>query len=364
MQTIAHVHRPAVAFPPHAMSTADMLTLAEREYGRSSDIARIKAMIGNTQIDERRFAVVPGQLEPGTGLAERAALYLEHALPIACDVSRRALEHAALSPGEIDAIILASCTSFVMPSLDAYLINRLGLPNTIKRMPLAQLGCVAGASALVKASDYCRAFPHARVLVVCVELSSLCFHPEFQDLSSAVCASIFADGAAACVVSGSRPDTQPGLHLGASLTYTEPASEHYIRYAITDRGYHLTLDRKVMHVVPRIVPLLLDLLAQAGIERDELEFVLAHTGGRRILDLLGRGLGLGLAPALLEPSRASLRERGNTASVSILDVIARTYAAKQAAEPESEPASEPPRKGMLVAFGPGFTMEAAVARWL
>jgi predicted naringenin-chalcone synthase len=359
MQHVAHVHRPAVAYPRHVMSTADMVALAEREYGRSPDIERIKAMIGNTQIAERSFAVAPQQLERGTGLAARAALYLEHALPLACEVSRAALDHAALRAEEIDAIILASCTGFVMPSLDAYLMNRIGLPRTIKRMPLAQLGCVAGASALLKASDHCRAFPHARVLVVCVELSSLCFHPEFDDLSSAVCASIFGDGAAACVVTGAGRGATAGLQLGANLTYTEPASEHYIRYAITDRGYHLTLDRAVMHIVPRLVPMLVELLAEQGIGRDELEFVLAHTGGRRILDLLGRALAV--APALLEPSRASLRERGNTASVSILDVIARTYAGD--ARP-GEPAPTSGRKGMLVAFGPGFTMEAAAARWL
>jgi type III polyketide synthase len=353
MEHFALVHRPALAFPNHVMSNLDMLALADREYGGSPHIEQIRTMIRNTEIDERRFAVAPGSLERGAGLAARANLYVEHALPLASEVSREALALAELEVGDIDTIIFASSTSFVMPSLDAYLINRLGLRSTIKRMPLAQLGCAAGVSALLKASDHCRAFPRARVLIVCVELSSLCFHPEFQDLSSAVCASIFGDGAAACVVTGAECGPTRGLRLRSNLTYTEPDSEHYIRYAITDRGYHLTLDRAVMHVVPRIMPLVEDLLAKDGVRIDDLDFVLAHTGGRRILDLLGRGLGVD--PALLEPSRASLRERGNTASVSILDVIARAYA--------REGSAEGTREGMMVAFGPGFTMDAAVARW-
>lgn len=349
----AHVHRPAVTFPSHAMSTADMLDMADRVYGASPQIRAIKLMIGNTQIAERRFAVPPDAVGARAGLAERAELYLEHALPMACDVSLRALAQAGLQASDVDLVILASCTSFIMPSLDAYLVNRLGLRRTVRRMPLAQLGCVGGASALLKALDHCRAYPSARVLIVCVELSSLCFFPEHQDLSSAVCASIFGDGAAACVVTGPARASRPGLTLRAPLTYTEPDSEHYIRYAITDRGYHLTLDREVMHVVPRVAPLLRALLAEDDVPPGALEFVLAHTGGRRILDLLGESLGVD--DALLAHSRASLREVGNTASVSVLDVIRRAYEARRVDGEE--------QRGLLVAFGPGFTMDAATARW-
>lgn len=342
------------------MTLREMLDLAERHYGGSPHIRLIKAMIGNTQIEERRFALPPGSFDTGAGLSTRAALYLQHALPMACEVTGSALSIAGLRAAQIDMIILASCTGFVMPSLDAYMIHRLGFRPTVKRMPLAQLGCAAGVSALMKATEYCRAFPDARVLVVCVELSSLCFFPEHSDISSAVCASIFGDGAAACVVSGPDGGPREGLRLQSGLTYTEPNSEHYIRYAITDRGYHLTLDREVMHVVPRVAPLIAGALADdAGITPRDLDFVLAHTGGRRILDALVESLGVD--PALVENSRASLREVGNTASVSILDVIRRAH---EKGRPGARSTTPRALNGILVAFGPGFTMDAMTARWV
>lgn len=354
MQHVAHVHRPAVAYPRHVMSTADMVALAEREYGRSPDIERIKAMIGNTQIAERSFAVAPQQLERGTGLAARAALYLEHALPLACEVSRAALDHAALRADEIDAIILASCTGFVMPSLDAYLMNRIGLPRTIKRMPLAQLGCVAGASALLKASDHCRAFPHARVLVVCVELSSLCFHPEFDDLSSAVCASIFGDGAAACVVapepwwSASR-----GPELLGSYSHLIDQSEDVMGWDLEPEGLRV----RFAPTIPRIVEdmaaeILLDAArtARLGV-RDPIEQLVVHPGGRKVLDAYARALEL--EPDALRHARDVLREYGNMSSPTVLFVLERFLA-------DTPPSG---RAGLLLGLGPGFCAEGVVFRW-
>ena len=191
------------------------------------------------------------------------------------------------------------------------------------------------------------------MLIVAVELSSLCFFPEQRDLSSAVCSGIFGDGAAACVVSGAAL-AAPGLGLGEGLSHTVARSEHFIRYSILDGGYHLTLDRQVMHTVPRLAPVLEGLLQRQACAQPA--FVVAHTGGRRILDALGASLGL--APELLGPSRASLREFGNTASVSVFDVLAR---ARAPANPGDSSSAD---TGLVVAFGPGFTMVALAARWL
>lgn len=350
----SRVCRPALVYPDHSLSLEEMLGLAERYYGDLPSFRLIARMIANTQIEQRRLALGPGELGRPLPLSARTERYMELALPLARRACLQALEHARLEPGDIDLIITTSCTSFVMPSLDAYLINELGFRPEVGRMPLAQLGCVAGACALLAANDYCRAYPEARVLIVAVELSSLCFFPEQRDLSSAVCASIFGDGAAACVVSGAQHAPRPGLQLHGSLSYTVPNSEHYIRYQALDMGYHLSLDNAVMHTVPKLAPTLSAFLANQGIEKPD--FVVAHTGGRRIID--GLAGALQVDPALLEPSRASLREFGNTASVSVFDVLARLY------EHDPVDASETTdARGLVVAFGPGFTMAALGASW-
>jgi type III polyketide synthase len=347
----ATVSRPAVAYPEHRMSLVDMQAIAEHHYGSLRSFRAIERMIDNTEIAQRRFVLPLEALGTQAGLADRAALYMQHARPLAQRVASEAIGDAGLVPEDIDLIITTSCTSFSMPALDAYLIDDLGLRPTIQRIPLAQLGCVAGVSALRIANDHCRAYPSARALIVAVELSSLCFFPEHADLSSAVCASIFGDGAAACVVSGVEHPSGSQLRLAAGMSYTQPGSQHYIRYDVTDAGYHLRLDREVMHAVPRLAPVIDEFLRSAGVR--ELDFVVAHTGGRRILDSLVAALRLDAR--LVEHSRASLREFGNTASVSVLDVLRRTCIA--------EPLERRTRDGIIIAFGPGFTMELLHARW-
>lgn len=58
-----------------------------------------------------------------------------------------------MTPPDIDMIITVSCTGFMIPSLDAHLINLMGFRPDVRRMPLTELGCAAGAMALTRASD-------------------------------------------------------------------------------------------------------------------------------------------------------------------------------------------------------------------
>ena len=351
----AVAHRPSVAFPPHRMTLDEMVGLAGEHFGSSRDFRRIERMIRNTQIAERRFVLPRESLGSQGGLAERSERYFEHALAMARDVSTRALETAQLSASEVDLVITISSTGFIMPSLDAYLINEIGLRPDVKRMPIAQLGCSGGASAIVKALDHTLAYPSSRILIIAVEVSSACFFPEWKDVTSAVCASIFGDGAAACVVTGREATAAPGLALRRAITHTVPNSEHFIRYRITDRGYHLTLDKGVMHSIPVVAPVLDEMLRGDGSSGAEIDFLLAHTGGKRILDSLVRALGC--PEELATNSRASLREVGNTASVSVLDVMQRAF------DNERPRLHGDENRGLLVAFGPGFTMDACTVAW-
>jgi phloroglucinol synthase len=355
MNTASIAHEPAVEFPEHVMTLDGMIEMAGEHYSSSPAFDRIVQMIGNTEIENRRFALEPKELGRQSGLAERTELYMDHAMRFAERVALQALENAELRAKDIDLVVSVSCTGFVMPSLDAYLINKLGLRNDVKRMPIAQLGCSGGVSALLKAHDYCLAYPDARILIVAVEMSSLCYFPEHTDLTSAVCASIFGDGAGACVVTGSKVGSESGLKLRRSFTYTMPDSEHYIRYKITDGGYHLTLDKGVMHSIPKVAPMIESFLNAEDSSGPDLDFVLAHTGGKRILNLLVEHLGC--KDHLVKNSRDSLNDVGNTASVSIMDVMHRAYHNERPALADRD------NRGVVVAFGPGFTMDVVSAQW-
>jgi type III polyketide synthase len=81
------------------------------------------------------------------------------------------------------------------------------------------------------------------------------------------------------------------------------------------------------------------------------DFLIFHTGGRKILDELVKHLELD--PRKVGLSRASLAERGNIASAVVFDVLIRQF----------EQPPERGAKGMLAAFGPGFTAEMCVGKW-
>ena len=49
---------------------------------------------------------------------------------------------------EVDFLISVSCTGYMIPSLDAYLVGDLGFRPNVRRLPITELGCVAGAMAL------------------------------------------------------------------------------------------------------------------------------------------------------------------------------------------------------------------------
>ena len=68
-----------------------------------------------------------------------------------------ALADAGLNGQNLGAFFFVSVTGICSPSIDALLINQMGLCRNIRRVPIFGLGCVAGAAAISRAADYVRA---------------------------------------------------------------------------------------------------------------------------------------------------------------------------------------------------------------
>ena len=99
-------------------------------------------------------------------------------------------------------LITVSCTGYMIPSLDAYLVGDLGFRADIRRLPITELGCIGGVMALSRAREFVRAFPGTNALVVAVELSSLTFQPRDRSPANLISCALFGDGAAAALVTG------------------------------------------------------------------------------------------------------------------------------------------------------------------
>jgi predicted naringenin-chalcone synthase len=124
-------------------------------------------------------------------------------------------------------------------------------------------------------------------------------------------------------------------------------------FHVTDHGFQMRLSAYVPDVLAANIEAFIDpLLERNGLVRRDVRFWGIHPGGSKILDYLQTRLEL--TDAHLDHSRAVLREYGNMSSPTILFVLDRIQrrGAPQAGD-----------HGVLMAFGPGLTMESALVRW-
>ncbi len=83
-------------------------------------------------------------------------------------------------------------------------MNRMGFRSDVRRLPITELGCAAGAAGWRRARDFVRAIPDGTALVIAMEIPTLTF--QRRDLSQAnlISCTLFGDGAAAAVVTGRK----------------------------------------------------------------------------------------------------------------------------------------------------------------
>jgi len=291
----------------------------------------------------------------GPSTAVRMERYAREAPPLAQRAASAALAHAGLAPAAITHLITVSCTGFCAPGLDIALITRLGLPPHVRRQHLGFMGCHAAFNALAAAQDAIRADPYARVLVCCVELSSLHFaygaEPE-----KLVANALFADGAAAAVVGPVPVHTAAPPILGrllATASLLLPDSQDAMTWRIGDHGFAMTLSAELPAIIAaHLRPWCESWLGDLGLVLSDISRWAIHPGGPRILTAARSALGL--PAAALAPSFAILAQHGNMSSATILFLLQYLAATPVIAD------SAAPSDSLCVAlgFGPGLMAEA------
>ena len=113
-----------------------------------------------------------------------------------------ALAKADMVPTDVDLLMTVSCTGVMIPSLDAHLATAMGFRSDVRRLPVTELGCAAGAAGLAHAGEYLSAFPDRTALLVAVELPTLTFQRKDFSQANLISAVLFGDGAAGVVVTG------------------------------------------------------------------------------------------------------------------------------------------------------------------
>lgn len=301
-------------------------------------------------------------LSPST--KTRNDLFVREATPLFVETARRALESAdGIRPEDVTHVITVSCTGFFNPGPDYRIVRELGLRPAVQRYHLGFMGCYAAFPALRAAKLFCEADPTAVVLVAIVELCTLHVRSS-NDPDTILGASLFADGAAAAVVTArDLPLTRPALSLDTFETTLTPVGEETMAWNIGDHGFEMVLGSYVPHIIDdhitgALEPLLAGDAALAGRPHAEIEHWAIHPGGRSIVDKVVTRLGLSETQAL--PARETLREFGNMSSATVMFVFERILGLPRVgngADDGGRPGSE---RVCAMAFGPGLTVETAL----
>lgn len=278
--------------------------------------------------------------------------WIEVAAELGERAARDALQGAGLSPADVDHVFFVTVTGVATPSIDARLVNRLGLKPSVKRTPIFGLGCVAGAAGTARAADYLRAYPGQVALMLSVELCSLTLQREDLSVANIVASGLFGDGAAAAVLTGARrAGTGPRVVATRSVFY--PDTERVMGWDVVDSGFKVVLSAKVPEIARAYIARDVDaFLAEHAIKRRDVTHWIAHTGGPKVLQAFEQGLTL--PPGALERSWRSLREVGNLSSASVLFVLGDVL---------DEAGARPGDLGVMVAMGPGFCSELVLLAW-
>nr|APD71711.1 type III polyketide synthase 2 [Streptomyces sp.] len=341
--------RPAIALPEHVITREETLKLARKLHGDHPQLNLAARLIANTGVETRHLVQPIEATLKHPGFTARNALYEAEAKDRVPEVVRRALANAHLTPQDIDLIVYVSCTGFMMPSMTAWIINTMGFRPETRQLPIAQLGCAAGGSAVNRAHDFCIAYPQANVLIVSCEFCSLCYQPTDLAVGNLLSNGLFGDALAAVVVRG---EGGTGVQLERNGSHLVPDTEEWISYAVRDTGFHFMLDKRVPGTMAMLAPAMHSMAASHGWDVSSLDFYIVHAGGPRILDDLCQYLEL--PPEMFRYSRATLTERGNIASAVIFDALDRFF---------EDGGADHAARGIIAAFGPGITAELTLGTW-
>ncbi|MBK6848068.1 MAG: hypothetical protein IPG96_11225 [Proteobacteria bacterium] len=338
--------------PEHVVPQAVAAAFARQTFaGRLPQLERLMPIFEHAGIETRRTCQPLDWYQRDHSLAETSAAYIEAATTLCARATRALLERQGLAPDAIDRVIYVNTTGLATPSIDARLINLLGLRANVRRTPIWGLGCAGGVAGLSHAYQHVVGHPRERVLLCCAELCSLTLLRDDATTSNVVATALFADGAGAALISGAETGDR-GYELIDSRSTLYPDSLHVMGWNVVSHGLQVVFDRRIPQIVARHACAELDaFLGAHELTRADVTEYLFHPGGPKVLAAYAAAYGVALERFAW--SRAVLREFGNMSSVTVLYVLERYLR------------SQPPGRGglaVLSALGPGFSSESLLMR--
>ncbi|AZO00792.1 type III polyketide synthase [Mesorhizobium sp. M9A.F.Ca.ET.002.03.1.2] len=352
MPAKAYINRIAIAVPEHEVHqfylrfAASMLAPDRRRiFERMADLAGI----------ERRYSCFAPAIDPEGPSADRAGTFIRGAFPgtavrmamfgdAAPALAQKCIDGLRLGDNacRVTHLIVTTCTGFSAPGIDLELVARCGLSDRVERTMIGFMGCYAAINGLKLARHIVRSDPHAKVLLVNIELCTmhLCETTELEKLLS-FC--LWGDGCAAALVTAEPA----GIELASFHCIVAHERRDLMSWSIRDHGFEMVLSGQVPAAIHDALRSNQDAIL-GGRTPETIDLWAVHPGGRSILDAVERALKL--APTALEPSREVLRQYGNMSSATVMFVMKEMLKAPSGL------------LGCGMSFGPGLTAETMLFR--
>ena len=342
----------ATQLPPFSRTTQEIIPFLkvwlsgqENRYQR-----KVIKLFENAGVDKRYSIMDAKDVFLKTSFESKNEIYKRETIKLAQLALEKALDNAYLKPRDIDYIITVSCTGIMIPSVDAYLINNLDMKQDIVRLPVTEMGCVAGISGMIYAHNFLKANPNKRAAVIAVESPTSTFQIDDFSMVNIVSAAIFGDGCACTILSSYEDEEGPEI-LDESMYHFYNA-EHMMGFNITNSGLKMVLDKDVPEKIASHFPeIVYPFLAKNNLSIKEVDHLIFHPGGKKIVQTVEQLFGsLGKN---IDHTKAVLKEYGNMSSATVMYVLERFI----------KDGVKKGDIGLMLSFGPGFTAQRLLLKW-
>jgi len=260
-----------------------------------------------------------------------------------------AIEDAGVDVTDIDMVLVGTTSpDLIFPNCATLVQHRLGIPAC----PAIgmEAACTSFIYALTTADKFIKAGEAKCALIIGAECISKLV--DWTDRNTCV---LFGDGAGAVIV---KPSDEPGIiatHLGADGQYKEllyypvGASKELHKAGTDDAGITMRGNEVFKVAVRMLGNVATEILEKAGVDKDELDWLIPHQANLRIIQATAKRLKLPMEKVIL-----TVQDHGNTSAASVpmaLDVGVR------------DGRVQPGQLVLMEAFGGGFTWGSILMRF-
>lgn len=344
------------AVPANTYQQQEVLDHFLELQGKTNRERAISTVFARAGVGYRHMVAEKGYFAQPRTTQERNDLYMREAVPLGARVIASGLRQAGILPTDIDDFIVVSCTGISIPGLDLLLAAQLEMRPDLQRTCVLGMGCYGAFPGIRRAFESIISRPKRMALVLTLELCSL--HMQLnQTAENVVSTALFSDGAAMVLISDRATHKHDDNTIAPSIidskTYCDYSTLDHMSFTVTDQGFRMYLSSYVPDLLASHIDHFVDhLLEDNDLRRGDVKFWGIHPGSTKIVDFVQDRLNL--SDAQVECSHNVLFNYGNMSSATILFVLDHIQRCNH---------PSPGDYGVLLAFGPGLTMEGMLIRW-